>query len=94
MYRYQVEAVLRPIWIGFAAAEERLEAMLCRSTANPLTRGNAAQGLLHESGSRRPWPTLDRNRAMAFRRDGLRLRPWTPAASCCGRMFIRGRAGP
>lgn len=70
MNRDQVEAILRPIWIGFAAAEERLEAMLAESTANPLTRGNAAQGLRHESEIEEALAYL-KARALAFRRDGL-----------------------
>jgi hypothetical protein len=70
MNRDQVEAVLRPIWIGFAAAEERLEALLAESQSNPLDRGNAAQGLRHESDLEAALRYL-RARKLGFQRDGL-----------------------
>lgn len=70
MNREQVEAILRPIWIGFAAAEERLEALLAESQATPLDRGNAAHGIRHEAELEEARAYL-KARARAFQRDGL-----------------------
>lgn len=49
MDREQAEHVLRPIWIGFAAAEGRLEALLAESKATPVDRENVVRRIHHEA---------------------------------------------
>ena len=45
----QAARILAPIWIAFEVAEERLEAMLAESMAQPMSREHAAARLRHEA---------------------------------------------
>lgn len=48
MKREQVEHALKPIWLGFAAAEARLMEMLEESKAQTMDRMNALEKMQHE----------------------------------------------
>lgn len=70
MNRADVEHALKPIWLGFAAAEARLAELLEQSRTEPVDRRNALDRLQHEADLEQAMDYL-RVRSRAFIGDGL-----------------------
>jgi len=67
----QAARILTPLWIAFAVAEERLEALLAESFSQPMTRENAPARLRHEAELEEVRAYLQA-KARGFRGAGLR----------------------
>jgi hypothetical protein len=70
MNRDQAEHVLTPIWLGFAAAEARLEDLLEQARTGTMTEVIALGGLRHEAELEEALAYL-KARSRAFVGDGL-----------------------
>lgn len=70
MNREHAEHVLAPIWLGFAAAEARIEELLAQAQAATVPEQLALGGLRHEADLEQALAYL-KARAQAFQGDGL-----------------------